>query len=426
MPTLHSVETPKANPEKLLSIVDQGYQGKVVIPEFQRSFLWSREDIEELLVSLLQGYFIGTFLLLDTQPDRSLFPFRPIEGLKEINPSANPNNNSTVRLVLDGQQRITSLFYVLYEPPIPLRNTRNPYRFFFRPDLALDSDPTDAVIGISRADKRRMAEIEALIQTHQAIPFSIYKDSSAFYRWLYNEQQFLQDEYARKVIEGFYSRFANFMVPVIALSPETGKDNIVNIFERINRTGISLSLFDLATARLYPKGIKLRDLWQAFARGNQAVIKVIKAEFLLKVIALLQGKEPGKGALLDVIGALDTDEFRERWETATEFITKAYQRITSTAGYGTCDPKWIPYTTLIVPLAALLHWLEKQGGGEGLYRKVDRWYWTSVFKQRYDQAVDTNTYKDVKEAMKQDDFDVFIQARRLAFLEEIRRRTGQQ
>jgi hypothetical protein len=261
----------------------------------------------------------------------------------------------------------------------------------------LDGDPSDAVIGVSQADRRRMAETENLIQAHRAIPFSLFKDSSKFYRWLYSEQQFLQDADARKMIEGFYQRFANFMVPVVALSPETGKDNIVNIFERINRTEISLSLFDLAAARLYLKGIKLRKLWRAFEERDKAAAKVIKPEFLLKMVALLQGKEPRKGTLLDVIDALSAKEFEARWETAIEFIAKAYQRITSTAGYGAFDPKWIPYTTLIVPLAALLHWLEKHKGGEDSYRKVDRWYWTNVFAQRYDQAVDTNTYRDVKE-----------------------------
>ncbi|MCX8025666.1 MAG: DUF262 domain-containing protein [Thermanaerothrix sp.] len=46
----------------------------MVLLEFQRSFVWTREDTEELLVSILQGYFIGTFLILDTPPERAIFP----------------------------------------------------------------------------------------------------------------------------------------------------------------------------------------------------------------------------------------------------------------------------------------------------------------------------------------------------------------
>lgn len=396
---MKQVETPRANPEKLLDIIRDAYNGKVVIPEFQRSFVWGREDIEELLVSILQGYFIGTFLMLDTRPDESIFPFRTVEGLEQVNPTASPYQHHSVRLVLDGQQRVTSLFYVLYEPPdLSLKNTKYPYRFFFRLDLALDADPTDAVTGISLADRRRLAEMENFVREHMAVPFSLFTDSSRFYRWFYSEQKFLQREEDKALIEAFYHRFADFMIPVVALSPETGRANIVNIFERINRTGVTLSLFDLAGARLYPKGVKLRDLWEAFHREHKAVAKVIRPEFLLKVIALLQGKEPRRGNLLDVIDTLDARAFQDRWAIATEFVVEAYKRMAK--HYGAFDDKWIPYTTMIVPLAALLHHLSASGAGEAEYRKVDRWYWASVFTQGYDSAVDTNTYQDVKEVIR--------------------------
>src|SRR3972149_8054963 len=162
MAILHQPEAPKANPEKLLSILEDARAGKVVIPEFQRSFVWAREDIEELLVSILQGYFVGTFLLLDSPSDKPMFPFRPVEGLDAVNQGAHPRQHSTVRLALDGQQRITSLFYAFYEPPIPLKNTKNPYRFFFGVDQALDADPGDAISGISLADPRGLAEMDRL------------------------------------------------------------------------------------------------------------------------------------------------------------------------------------------------------------------------------------------------------------------------
>jgi len=393
-----SYETPKANPDRLLAICEGAYEGKVVVPEFQRSFIWARNDIEELLVSILQGYFIGTFLMLDTPTDQPMFPFRPVEGLDQVNSTADPRRHSTVRLVLDGQQRITSIFYVLYEPDIPLRWTVHPYRFFLRLDLALQGDIEDAVVGISIKDRRRMGEMQRLVQAHQAVPFSLLRDSGRFYKWLYNEQDAWKGEALRRLDEHLYQRFEKFMVPVVTLSPETGKANIVNIFERINRTGVSLSLFDLAGARLYLKGVKLRDLWEAFERQHKPITEVVKPESLLKVIALLQGKEPRKGNLLDVIDALDENAFRDRWESAVEFIVRAYRRIKNF--YGAFEDKWIPYTTMVVPLAALLHHLTSIRAGEAEYRKVDRWYWASVFTQRYDSAVDTTTYQDVRDVVR--------------------------
>lgn len=387
-------ESPKVNPENLLEIVKGAYQGKVVLPEFQRSFVWGREDIEEFLASILQGYFVGTFLMLDTSPDSPLFPFRPVEGLAQVNGQANPKEHSTVRLVLDGQQRITSVFYALYAPAIPLRNSKHPYKFYLRLEPMLEGDFDEAIVGVSTWDKRQLSENEALVRQDRALPFTLLADSGAFRRWLFKEQQ-VWGEDEQTIFDEFYSRFEKFMVPVVNLSSNTNKDNIVNIFERINRTGVSLSLFDLAVARLYPKEVKLRELWEQFKKEHPGVAELIKPEFLLKVIAVFQGKEPRKGNLLDVLDGLTAEEFRERWREAAEAIVLAHERVR--VEYGAFEPGWIPYTTLLVPLGALLWKLKRDKAGQAAYENVDAWYWGSVFAQRYDSAVDSKTYRDFGE-----------------------------
>jgi hypothetical protein len=407
----------QANPERLLDIIGQASIGKVVIPEFQRSFVWSREDIEELLVSLLQGYFIGTFLMLTVRVDpnfspilvvdpngnnRLIFrtidgtPFHLVEGLEKINPSVDPRRHDDVRLVLDGQQRITSLFYALFEPPIPLKNTRHPYRFYLRLEPTLEGKFEDAVVGVSTADTKRMAKEDELVQNGQAIPFSWMRDPNRFYLWLYQENQFLKSK-ERERVQFLYFRLTQFMIPVVTLPRETDKDDVVNIFERINRTGRRLTLFELAAARLYVnlEGISLYSLWREFHRNHAKVAEVIRPESLLKVIALWKGKEPKKGTLLDIIGKLDRKDFERLWEDAARFIVEAYNRMTSINGYGAFRNTLIPYTTMLVPLAVLLETIENQKGGMEMYRKLDKWYWASVFTQRYDSAVDTKAYQDV-------------------------------
>ncbi len=112
---------PITSNERLLSIMAAVLEGRIVLPEFQRSFLWTRDQIEELILSVLACVHIGNFLMLDMLRDDALIPFRLMEGLKAVNPTVDPNRHTVVREVLDGQQRITSLFYVLYEPDIPLR-----------------------------------------------------------------------------------------------------------------------------------------------------------------------------------------------------------------------------------------------------------------------------------------------------------------
>lgn len=389
------VEAPKANPESLLKIVMDAYEGRVVLPEFQRPFVWPRDSIEELLTSILQGYFVGTFLLLDTPADHAMFPFRLVEGLEETNPKADPQRHMTVRLVLDGQQRITSVFYVLFNPHVPLKSARYPHRFFLRLDQALNGDLDEAVTGVSIGDKRRVAEMEDLVSQERALPFSLFRDSSAFYGWLYNRQSTWPKQDERRQIEALYKRVSDFMVPVVSLSPDTGKDNIVNIFERINRTGVSLSLFDLATARLYLKGVLLRDMWKAVRVSYPGLAAVAEPEFWLKVIALIEGMQPQRAKLLDVVDNLPAGAFRARWTEATSALALAHERVTK--HYGAFRARWIPYTTMIIPLAAILFEVRRRNLPEQAYRKVDRWYWSSVFAQRYDAAADSRAFQDYRE-----------------------------
>ncbi|MGB9898221.1 GmrSD restriction endonuclease domain-containing protein [Thermanaerothrix sp.] len=395
------LETPKANPVRLFEIIEDTFKGEVVLPEFQRSFIWQREDIEDLLISILQGYFIGTFLFLETSADKPMFPFRLVEGLEKVNPYANPRKFSNVKLILDGQQRITSIFYSIYEPGIPLSSTKYPYRFFFRLEKALNNDLENSVVGISISDRRRLSEIEKMVQEDLALPFSIFRNEDDFDEWFYTKQtRWSKEGEEKNKIKDFFKRFKGFMVPVVTIPSETSEDNIVNMFERINRTGVSLSIFDLAVARLYNKNVKLRDHWEKFAKEYSDVSKTIKPEFILKVIALLCGKEVRKSSLLDVLDALGVEEFEEKWRVSTESVVNAYTRLTAPhGGYGAITNNLIPYQTLIVPLAFLLHQVEKKHGGEEAYRKVDRWYWGSVFSQRYDQAVDSQTYRDVKDVL---------------------------
>jgi len=392
------MEAPKANPEKLLTLVEEAYKAKIVLPEFQRSFVWSREDIEELLASILRGYFIGTFLILNTksEKEKALFPYRLIEGLEKTNPKASPENHDIVKLVLDGQQRLTSLFYVLYEPKIPLRGSRSPYRFYLKLDFIRGGQLEDSIRGISLNDKQGLSEMEEKVKKGQAIPFQLFRDTMMFNDWLYDSKRELSSD-ERKILLQYYKNFSDFMVPVISISEDAGKENIINIFERINRTGIRLSLFDLAVARLYPKKINLRKLWRDFSEKNETLAKIIKPEFILKVIALWHDKEPKKSALLDIADELDDQEFQKQWEEACHWLLEAYKRLTSPEGYGAISPKWIPYTTLLVPLAVLLKKISEKGHRQEMYRKIDSWYWGSVFGRRYDQGVESTTNRDVRE-----------------------------
>src|SRR5258708_242551 len=102
---------PKPTVETLLKEVRDA---RVVLPDFQRSFVWNADQIRELLVSILGKYYIGTFLYMDMVTSESVFALRLVEGVEKVAPGV--KMASLVTVILDGQQRTTSIFYALAGP----------------------------------------------------------------------------------------------------------------------------------------------------------------------------------------------------------------------------------------------------------------------------------------------------------------------
>jgi uncharacterized protein with ParB-like and HNH nuclease domain len=127
---------------KLVGLVEQAYEGKICLPDFQRDFIWPPDQIADLLRSILRGYFVGSLLLL--RSDRDKPPFSPtlLRGAKSIYTEVKPE-----LLLLDGQQRLTSLIYALVAPDLPLKGTKLRRWFFIDLDLLTrDPDHDDIVI----------------------------------------------------------------------------------------------------------------------------------------------------------------------------------------------------------------------------------------------------------------------------------------
>ena len=388
------VPPPGANPEKLLSLVSGGFEGRVVVPEFQRNFVWDRESVEELITSLLNNYFVGTLLILDTPAHTPMFPYRVLEGVSEIRGPV-PERNGTVRLVLDGQQRLTSLFYALHEPPIALRGTTHPYHFFVRLESALAGDLDEAVVGVSTGWSTGMARYQQEVNDHRTLPLPRLSKSDEFYPWLYSQDVWPEDE--KKQLTRLHQRLADFMIPVVSLVPETGAESIVNIFEHVNRTGIPLKLFDLIAARLYLKDVKdptLHGLWDQFSTQQPDLASQVGSDSILRVIALLEGRELKKGDLLS-LDSLGRERFLARWTEATTCLTLAWERMR--VEYGAANQRLVPYGTMLLPLAVVLNRLKSNRSQAAAYRRLDIWYWRSVFAQRYESGVNNKTIQDVQE-----------------------------
>lgn len=423
---------------KLVSLVEQAYEGKICLPDFQRDFVWPPDQIADLLRSILRGYFVGSLLLL--RCDRDKPPFSPtlLRGAKSIYAENKPE-----LLLLDGQQRLTSLIYALTAPDLPLKGAKLRRWFFIDLDkMVNDPDDDDVVIERSKRDIEDLDSPVAQYQRHLLPctvllrPADFYKWRDAFEDWLRANQPVQEAVFRnewRQAWQKIVDRFQNFEVPLVEL-PRVAEDDadaigrICAIFEKLNSTGVDLSVYDLLTARLYRSKIALHKLWDDACDDNPLLDEWSggKADtnkfgvLVLRTLALLRDLDPKPKMLI----SLKPENFEADWKRAARAMNRALELVTALHddGMGVFHRNWLPNFGLLPVLAALRAEIEDKNLGDRERRQVKQWYWSAVFLERYSSAVESKSRKDYSEFIRhwfkaEASPSIFDDARRIASAE---------
>jgi hypothetical protein len=207
---------------------------------------------------------------------------------------------------------------------------------------------------------------------------------------------------------GAVTSFQTFEAPLVELprvddSETEAIGRVCAIFEKLNSTGVDLSVYDLLTARLYRSGIRLHDLWDGACKAHQRLLAWSKGKadehkfgvLVLRTLALLRGLDPKPRILID----LKPEDFETDWKRAAAAIERALQLIThvSEDGFGVFAEKWLPGFGLILILAALRAEIDEKKLGDAERADLRRWYWCNVFLERYSSAVESKSRKDYAE-----------------------------
>ncbi len=398
---------------KLVGLIEQAYDGNLCLPNFQRDFVWTREEVADLLRSVVRQYFIGSLLLLRTDPQNP--PFAPVflRGARPRVREAKPD-----LLVLDGQQRLTSLVYALTAPELSLKDSRQRRWFFLDLNLLLEDQENDEIIF-----DRSPRDVETLndLKTQwirRMLPCTRLLRSSDFLKWRDGLDDYLREkeptehqrfrETWRDRWTDVVNAFQSFEVPLIELPRVDERDQksigrVCAIFEKLNSTGVELSVYDLLTARLYRSGIRLHDLWKEACKENRLLNHWSQGKadtnkfgvLVLRTLALLRNLDPKPRILID----LGPEGFEPDWRRAVAAIDRALEIITNVGpdGFGVFDKKWLPGFGLVPILAALRAHVEDHHLEDGPRADLRRWYWCNVFLERYSSAVESKSRKDFGE-----------------------------
>ena len=180
-------------------------------------------------------------LYMDAIRDEAPFALRMIEGIEKIVPL--PNIDSIVKILLDGQQRTSSLFYALYAPEIPLSGRKNPFRFFAHVPSLLSEDWGKSVVFANSGNRRAVTDLET---NDDYIALPEFRDAGTL------TPRILQTKYQSQLAEilRIVNRFMTYEIQMVHLDRGTSLDRVVETFERINRTGEPLSVMDLLVAKV--------------------------------------------------------------------------------------------------------------------------------------------------------------------------------
>jgi len=400
---------------KIVGLVEQAHAGKICLPNFQRDFVWPREQVADLVRSILRRYFVGSLLLLRCDPQKPPFAPQFLRGAKPQNVEPRPD-----LLVLDGQQRLTSLLYALTAPELSLKDSSQRRWFYVNLDLLM-SDPEDDEIVFDRTKKDLDGLDRPEVQfQRRVLPCTRLMRSEDFLEWRDGIDDWLKDnepenyttfrEEWRKFWTKAVTDFQTFEAPLVELPLVEESDGeaigrVCAIFEKLNSTGVELSVYDLLTARLYRSGIKLHDLWNEACDKHPRLAKwsgrkADKNKFgvmVLRTLTLLRGLDPKPSVLIDLKPA----GFEKDWRRAAAAIERALELITHGGpdGFGVFHQKWLPGFGLIPVLAALRAEIEDRKLGEAARADLRRWYWSNVFLERYSSAVESKSRKDYMELL---------------------------
>ena len=388
-------------------------KGRCAVPNFQRYWTWNKKQIEELWESIFQGYYIGS-LLTWPSTEQKLGKIPIVGGTKlEDNPD----------LILDGQQRITAIYYAVKAPQESLPNTENPYEFFLNINALLDpSRDSSEIIDSESSRKVETKNLHDITVQYKKKIFPLTKFQNRDYSdWLFGFYDHLKTnegyddeeakQYHKKLQEIFGNVWTSYEIPVVKLPESLLLDNVATVFERINSKGTPLGIFDLLNARFIIHDIVLRNQWESVKDSHENIRKwsdEFKNEkvplYIVQTLALSKSGFLRRKTVLNldelykVSGVFDSDVFLNDWAEMSDYVEEAITRITSTGveGFGAVNYDFIPYTIMVPLIASLLKEIDDKPNRTSCINKIRFWYWNNILGDRYSGSTDSTVESDFK------------------------------
>jgi hypothetical protein len=350
----------EASVEELVGMIERG---ELRLPEMQRQYVWRSTRVRDLLDSLYRGYPSGAILLWETD---ATVP------LQEFAVSQQRNPYQSTRLLLDGQQRLTSLSAVIRGEHVKVRGRKKPI------DLLFNLDHPDQLAFVTEvneeADDDDLIEDEAdstedeLQRRFDKMTFVVAtKKLEQLPHWVRVSHVFRTDEDApflsragiEKISDPRYTKYSQrlarlrairrYMYRMDVLERSMSYDEVTEIFVRVNSLGVKLRSSDLALAQITTKWRNSLVTFQAFQQQcTKAGFDLDLGLHLKNMIAFATGQ-----SRFLTVGGLSLESLQWAWRESCRGMEFAMNFLKSNAGIE--SPALLSSPFLLVALAYFGH-----------------------------------------------------------------------
>lgn len=364
----------------------------IAIPEFQRPFRWDQGDAAEMMRTVIRDWPAGAILLIGKGDLLKRIAVSELRGAPRI---GDKEKDSVDTLVLDGQQRLTSVYQAL---------TDSSPDFVYYVDMKelheRDGFEDECLAWAKRDDYPEPQKAANKLWASLDILFS----EKRFGEWLDKVEPKLKER-MEELFDKHLWPVRAYKFPALTLPARLEFRALVRIFDKLNRLGEPLDNFDLLVALMLPEGFKLRVQAEKAAErfagiGNTNRVREIELPKLIALNETLrQRKKEGDLTVAgiredDVLDLVDADPGRlsKDWDGAVRSYAKALEFLRDECG-GTHN-NLLPQDAMILALAVAL---AQQRPRKGFRADLKRWVWGSYFTQTYAQGVNTRAVADAQE-----------------------------
>ena len=361
---------PKPIPYQFGSLINDIEKGSIKIPQFQRDFVWPLEKCADLLDSIVKEYPIGSFIFWKTK--------ERLRSVRNIGGDTLPDteDGDYVNYILDGQQRVTSIYASIKG----LKNVR-------KNDGKLE-DFSKIYVNLSASkDDKIITTEKGKIVGGVSITFQDLLNSDIA-------------EIVKKVPKEYYSKFTSYknsintyMYNIIQIE-DIPIDIATEIFTRVNLGGEKLTIFEIMVAKTFdPKknfdlAEKYKDLMKELTNIGY---ETISPSSILQAMSLIISKS--KECKRSTILKLDKNSFIDAWDKVIDALKSAVDYLRTF--YGIPVSKLLPYNSILVPFTYFFY---KNGDKPiGLQKELLRdFFWRVSLSGRYSSSVETKLSQDIK------------------------------